>query len=77
VDRSEGDWHHGWSEKVQAEWMDWFYTLCFARQEIKAVTWWDFNDPGFIPTGGVATVDNMPKESLFRLRNLRKQVFHC
>jgi endo-1,4-beta-xylanase len=77
VDRSEGEWHHNWSEKVQADWMEWFYTLCFARQEIKAITWWDFNDPGFIPTGGVTTVDGRPKESLFRLRTLRKNVFRC
>lgn len=77
VDRSEGEWHHGWSEKVQADWLEWFYTICFARQEVRAVTWWDFKDPGFIPTGAVTTADNNPKESLFRLRNLRKNVFQC
>lgn len=77
VDRSEGEWHFKWCEKVQADWLDWFYTICYAREKIKAITWWSFNDPGFIPSGGVTTEDFIPKESLFRLRQLRKNLFRA
>lgn len=77
TDRSEGEWHTQWCQKVQADWLEWFYTLCYARREIKAVTWWDFNDPGFIPTGGILTQEDLPKEGLFRLRQLRKTLFRA
>jgi len=77
VDRSEGEWHFEWCEKVQADWIDWFYTICYARESVKAITWWSFNDPGFIPYGGVTTQDLIPKESLFRIRQLRKNLFRA
>jgi GH35 family endo-1,4-beta-xylanase len=67
------EWHHPWSESVQADWMEWFYTMAYARPEIGAITWWDFSDPAFIPTGGFLREDNSPKEMFFRLRALKEQ----
>lgn len=73
---TQGDWHYPWCEKIQADWMEWFYTLCYARGEIEAITWWDFRDPAFIRTGGFLHEDESPKEIYFRLRSLRKRIFN-
>ena len=73
LNRIEGLWHPPWSEKVQADWAEWFYTMCYARPEIEAVTWWDFSDPAFIPTGGFVRADGTPKESFYRLRALLRR----
>jgi len=72
--RTRGDWHYPWCEKVQADWMEWFYTLAYARDEIEAITWWDFRDPAFIKTGAFLHEDESPKEIYFRLRALREKL---
>ena len=69
---THGAWHQKWCEKVQADWMEWFYTVAYARDEIKAITWWDLKDPAFIKTGGFLQEDGTPKEIFFRLKALRK-----
>jgi len=66
------EWHIPWCEKVQADWVEWFYTICYARPEVTAVTWWDFKDPAFIPTSGFLREDGTPRESFFRLRAMEK-----
>jgi len=70
ADPASYHWHQPWCEKVQADWAEWFYTMCYARPEIGAITWWDFADPAFIPTGGFVREDGTPKESYHRLRAL-------
>jgi len=70
--RTHGDWHYPWCEKIQADWMEWFYTMCYARPEITAITWWDFKDPAFIPTSGFLRDDETPRESFFRLKALEQ-----
>jgi endo-1,4-beta-xylanase len=72
--RTRGDWHHPWCEKVQADWMEWFYTMSYARDEIQAITWWDFRDPAFIKTSGFLYEEEFPKEMLFRLKALRQRI---
>ena len=72
--RTHGDWHQPWSEKVQADWMEWFYTMAYARNEIEAITWWDFRDPAFVQTGGMLHEDETPKEIYFRLRALKEKL---
>ncbi len=64
---AHGDWHQPWCEKVQADWMEWFYTMCYARPEVEALTWWSIADPAFIPRGGFVREDATPKESYHRL----------
>lgn len=66
------EWHMPWCEKVQADWVEWFYTMCYARPEITAITWWDFKDPAFIPTSGFLREDETPRESFFRLKGLEQ-----
>jgi len=74
LQRTQGEWHSPWSEKVQADWMEWFYTMSYARKEIEAITWWDFGDPAFIPTSGFLYEDETPKEMYFRLLSLREGI---
>lgn len=65
-------WHGPWSETIQADWIEQFYTLCYAHPAVRAVTWWDFSDAGghFWPHGGFLRPDLQPKESYGRLQRL-------
>jgi endo-1,4-beta-xylanase len=68
-----GFWHEPWSEKIQADWIEQFYTICYSKSFIEAITWWDFADGGqFWPHGGLLKQDLQPKESYSRLLNLRE-----
>jgi endo-1,4-beta-xylanase len=68
---SKNVWHGTeWSEQIQADWVEQFYTICYSRPEVQAITWWDFADPAFIPHGGFLTADLKPKQSYERLQKL-------
>jgi endo-1,4-beta-xylanase len=69
---SQSYWHGPWSESIQADWVEQFYTLCYSHPAEKAVTWWDFSDSGghFWPHGGFLRPDSQPKESYHRLQPL-------
>jgi hypothetical protein len=63
-------WHGTeWSEQIQADWAEQFYTIC-RKPQIEAITWWDFADPAFIPHGGFLDTDFRPKQVYERLRRL-------
>jgi GH35 family endo-1,4-beta-xylanase len=66
------EWHQPWCEKIQADWMEWFYTMSYARPEIEAITWWDFSDPAFIRSGAFLREDQTPREIFFRLKALKR-----
>lgn len=64
-------WHgRPWSEQEQADWIEGFYTICYAKPEVEALTWWDFADPAFIPHGGFVDEQLRPKEGYRRLKRL-------
>lgn len=65
-------WHGPWSESIQADWVEQFYTICYAHPAVEAITWWDLSDaPGhFWPHGGFLRPDLTPKESYERLMRL-------
>ena len=64
-------WHGSeWSEQIQADWVEQFYTLCYSKPQVEAITWWDFKDPGYMPNGGFVTTDLRPKGSYERLGKL-------
>lgn len=66
-----GLWHEPWNEKVQADWVEQFYTICYSKPYIEAITWWDLADKGhFWPHGGLLRPDFTPKEAYFRLKKL-------
>ena len=69
-----GLWHEdSWSQRLQADWMEWFYTISYAHKSVEALTWWSFNDPGFIPGAGMYNSEGDPKEICFRLRALQEE----
>ena len=64
-------WHgRPWSETEQADWIEAFYTLCYAKPGVQAVTWWDFTEPSFIPNAGLTGEDLQPKEGYHRMKRL-------
>ncbi|MEO8596929.1 MAG: endo-1,4-beta-xylanase [Candidatus Solibacter sp.] len=64
-------WHGSeWSEQIQADWAEQFYTICYAMPEVQAITWWDFTDPGYMPNGGFLTRDLRPKPAYERISKL-------
>ena len=69
-----GLWHETeWSEGLQADWMEWFYTVSYAHQSVEALTWWSFIDPGYVPASGMHHNNGDPKEICFRLKALQKE----
>lgn len=71
---TKGIWHAPWDEHIQADWLEQFYTIAAARPEIHALTWWDFQDPGFMKTAPFLFEDQVPREMYFRLKALRKRI---
>jgi GH35 family endo-1,4-beta-xylanase len=66
-----GCWHGGWDEQTQAEWLKGFYSICFSKPFVTAVSWWDANDRNsFITDGGLLDENNRPKEAYDTLKNL-------
>lgn len=61
-----------WSERLQADWLQDFYTISYAHPSVEALTWWSYTDPSYIPGAGLLQADGTPKEALFRLRALEK-----
>lgn len=72
---SEGSWHGGWGERVQADWLEQFYTIAAAHTRIKALTWWDFIEPSFSGDGAFLYEDENPREIYFRLLALKDTIF--
>ncbi|MGP1384349.1 MAG: endo-1,4-beta-xylanase [Thainema sp.] len=71
IHKPGGRWHAPWSQAVQADWVEQFYTLCFSKPHIEAVSWWDLSDIGnFWPHGGLVDDDMQPKEAYRRLQQL-------
>lgn len=69
-----GMWHKPWNEAVQADWIEQFYTLCYSKPYIKAISWWDLADGGsFWPHGGLLNPQMQPKLSYYRLQRLMKK----
>ena len=68
---TENVWHGtAWTEATQADWVEQFYTICYSKPQIQAITWWDFADPAFIREGGFLDKNFRPKESYRRLSRL-------
>jgi hypothetical protein len=66
-------WHRPWDEETQADWLEDNYTVYYANQNIHAINWFDFIDPGsFMENGGILrTVQGEKKESFHRLKKLQ------
>jgi len=63
-------WHGtAWNETTQADWVEQFYTLCYSKPEIEAISWWTFAD-GPRTSNGLVHGDWRPKQSYQRLAGL-------
>jgi endo-1,4-beta-xylanase len=74
---AQATWHgEAWTGRIQADWVEQFYTICYSKPQVQAITWWDFADPAFIadgddgPLGSFLDKDMRPKESYQRLKDL-------
>ncbi len=67
-----GYWHRPWDEKVQADWIEQFYTIAFSKPYIESITWFEMADYSrrFVPWGGLLNEDMSPKQSYLRLKKL-------
>ena len=66
-----GLWHGAaWTPQIQADWVEQFYTICYSKPPVQAVTWWDLADPAFIQDGGLLDAQFRPKEAYNRLHRL-------
>ncbi len=54
--------------------MEQFYTIASAREEIQALTWWDFIEPSFSGNGAFLYEDENPREMYFRLLALKERI---
>jgi GH35 family endo-1,4-beta-xylanase len=74
LQETRGLWHQPWSESIQADWLEQFYTLCYSKPFIQAISWWDLVDGGsFWPHGGLLHADLTPKLAFKRLQFLLEQ----
>lgn len=61
-------------EALQAEGVEFFYTMAYAQPAVEAVTWWDFSDfSAWQKSGGLLRADMTPKPAYLVLRRLIKQ----
>ena len=68
-----GIWHElGWNERLQADWIEQFYTITYSHPEVEAITMWSMRDPGYVPASGLFTENDEPKESFFRIKELER-----
>ncbi len=66
-----GEWHGPWTPERQAEWVRALYTLCYSKQPVREVTWWNATDEhAFIRSGGLLTEDYQPKPAYHVLHEL-------
>ncbi len=64
-------WHGTeWTEEIQADWVEQFYTICYSMPQVEAISWWGFSDPGYMPNGGLVRSDISLKPSYERLSKL-------
>ena len=68
-----GIWHgETWTERLQADWLEDFYTIAYSHPLVGAIDWQDAADPSYVPNSALFTREFEPKESYFRLKNLEK-----
>lgn len=60
-------WHNEFTETVQADWVEYAYTIAYSKPWIEAITYWDFNGRGH---DGFVQEDGTPRESYQRLKDL-------
>jgi len=67
-----GYWHRRtWDEKLQAEWIEKFYTIAFSKALMREITYWSARDNWYMKAQrGLLDVNYVPRESFFKLKTL-------
>jgi len=71
-----GAWHGGWSEAVQAEWLNKFATIALSKPFVDSVCWESLADHAkqAVPNGGLLRSDLAPKASYQEWLKLRSEL---
>lgn len=64
-----GEWHHPWDEETQADWVEQFFTIAYAKPSVTAIIYTHVTDT-FWPHGGLFHDDLSPKTAFVRLQQL-------
>jgi len=74
---SGGLWHQEWSERVQSEWVDWFYHIAVGKPFVTAVSWTELSDrQGHeFPHAGLVGADLKPKMSYSMMLGMKKEIW--
>lgn len=69
------EWRRHWDEELQAEWLEYIFTIAFSKPWIEAANWYDLVDPyGYLQNGGLLRSPQGEKKAAFdRLLQLRQQ----
>ncbi len=67
------EWRRLWDEELQADWLEYTFSLAYSKPYITAANWYDFLDPfGFLKSGGLLRSVKGEKKSAFdRLLQLK------
>jgi len=60
-------WHNEFTQTVQADWVEYAYTISYSKPWMKAISYWDFNGKG---NDGYVQEDGTPRESYYRIKSL-------
>jgi len=68
------EWIRHWDEELQADWLEYIFTLAYSRPYIGAANWYDFVDPyGYLKSGGLLRSPQGEKKAAFyRLHKIQK-----
>jgi len=73
----KGLWHEPWNQRIQADWLEQLYTICYSKPYIEAISWWDLANYGnFWPHGGLLDSNLEPKLAYWRLSRLIRDWEH-
>lgn len=72
-----GLWHQPWSERVQSEWVDWFYHIAVGKPFVTAVSWTELSDrKGHqFPHAGLVGANLKPKQSYAMMLGMKKEIW--
>jgi len=72
-----GEWHQGWDQSRQGQWIEQFYKIALSKPFVDSVTYSNLTDvkDSTIPNSGLLTERLEPKRSFQILKRLHEQIF--